>query len=92
MTMAPQPTPQCPHCGNYLVWNRINQQYYCNRCELFIQSNMPMSSFDNLQSELDEAAHPQYRPQTYVCPFCGTPINYIQSYQRWYCYRCGRWV
>jgi predicted RNA-binding Zn-ribbon protein involved in translation (DUF1610 family) len=27
-----------------------------------------------------------------VCPTCGSPLSYIQQYQRWYCYREKKYV
>lgn len=36
------------------------------------------------------------KPQTQVasqtCPTCKGPLNYIQQYQRWYCYACKKYV
>ena len=27
-----------------------------------------------------------------TCPTCKGPLNYIQQYQRWYCYKCQKYV
>lgn len=27
-----------------------------------------------------------------VCPTCKGPLSYIQQYQRWYCYKCQKYV
>jgi len=26
------------------------------------------------------------------CPDCGGPLTWIEQYQRWYCYKCGKYV
>ncbi|MGB9740346.1 MAG: hypothetical protein ACP5IM_03000 [Candidatus Bathyarchaeia archaeon] len=31
-------------------------------------------------------------PGAEVCPTCGGPLTYIQQYQRWYCYKCKKYV
>jgi sporulation protein YlmC with PRC-barrel domain len=28
----------------------------------------------------------------HVCPTCKGPLNYIKEYQRWYCYKCQKYV
>jgi len=37
------------------------------------------------------AAQPQ-QAQAPVCPTCGSPLTYIQQYQRWYCYKDKKYV
>jgi sporulation protein YlmC with PRC-barrel domain len=27
-----------------------------------------------------------------VCPTCRGPLSYVQQYQRWYCYKCQKYV
>lgn len=27
-----------------------------------------------------------------TCPTCKAPLSYIQQYQRWYCYKCQKYV
>jgi len=27
-----------------------------------------------------------------TCPTCSGPLSYIQQYQRWYCYKCQKYV
>lgn len=27
-----------------------------------------------------------------ICPTCKGPLSYIQQYQRWYCYKCQKYV
>lgn len=34
----------------------------------------------------------QQPPAAYSCPTCGNPLNFIEQYQRWYCYRCQKYV
>ena len=36
-----------------------------------------------------QAAAQQAQP---TCPTCSGPLNYIQQYQRWYCYKCQKYV
>jgi sporulation protein YlmC with PRC-barrel domain len=31
-------------------------------------------------------------PLARVCPTCQGPLSYIQQYQRWYCYKCQKYV
>jgi hypothetical protein len=39
---------------------------------------------------------PQYQappsPAATICPTCGRPATYIQQYNRWYCYNCGKYL
>jgi ribosomal protein L37AE/L43A len=91
--MAP-PQAVCPHCGTPLVWSYVNQQYYCNRCEIFVQSNQPTTSYANLHSEIQEltgtGSKPKYQNPT--CNSCARPLNYVPQYQRWYCYNCQKYA
>ncbi|HEY4704372.1 MAG TPA: hypothetical protein VII27_01370 [Thermoplasmata archaeon] len=33
---------------------------------------------------------PVYVPQaTALCPVCGSPLQWVPQYSRWYCQRCG---
>jgi sporulation protein YlmC with PRC-barrel domain len=27
-----------------------------------------------------------------LCPTCKDPLSYVQQYQRWYCYKCRKYV
>lgn len=31
-------------------------------------------------------------PGAQACPTCGGPLTYIEQYQRWYCYKCKKYV
>jgi len=90
--MGPAQYP-CPHCGCPLSWSYVNQQWYCNRCEIFIQGNAPTTPFTNVNREWDEltgkAPPAQKHPS---CIHCSAPLNYIPQYQRWFCYSCNRWA
>lgn len=35
---------------------------------------------------------PPQAPATPICPTCGSPLRYIQQYQRWYCDREQKYV
>jgi hypothetical protein len=92
--MAPPQHVVCPHCGTPMVWSHVNQQYYCNRCEIFVQSNQPTTSFSNLRSEINEitGATPHGRFQNPTCLSCERPLTYVPQYQRWYCYNCQKYA
>jgi sporulation protein YlmC with PRC-barrel domain len=47
-----------------------------------------------LQQPVPSVAQPQPQAQqaTPLCPTCGRPLNYIQQYQRWYCYNEKKYV
>lgn len=32
------------------------------------------------------------QPAQSTCPSCKGPLSYIQQYQRWYCYKCQKYV
>jgi sporulation protein YlmC with PRC-barrel domain len=34
----------------------------------------------------------QSQAQQPTCPTCRGPLSYIQQYQRWYCYKCQKYV
>jgi len=75
-----------------MVWSYVNQQYYCNRCEIFIQSNAPMTSADNLRGEVDELLGKKKSTyQNPTCIRCERPLSYIPQYKRWYCYNCQQY-
>jgi len=38
-----------------------------------------------------QAAQPAQSSQP-TCSTCGGPLSYIQQYQRWYCYKCKKYV
>jgi sporulation protein YlmC with PRC-barrel domain len=44
------------------------------------------------QSEIPTVQAGPQAPVAQVCPTCKGPLSYIQQYQRWYCYRCQKYV
>lgn len=32
------------------------------------------------------------QPAAQICPTCKGPLSFIQQYQRWYCYKCQKYV
>ena len=36
-------------------------------------------------------AQPEQKTQQ-VCPTCKGPLSFIQQYQRWYCYKCQKYI
>ncbi len=32
------------------------------------------------------------QPAAQTCPTCKGPLSYVQQYQRWYCYKCQKYV
>jgi sporulation protein YlmC with PRC-barrel domain len=38
-----------------------------------------------------QPAQPAQQAQP-TCPTCKGPLSYIQQYQRWYCYKCQKYV
>jgi len=32
------------------------------------------------------------RKEKHPCPTCGKELSWIEQYQRWYCYNCGKYV
>ena len=42
-----------------------------------------------------ELASPQIAVQettTHICPICKGPLTFVKQYQRWYCYKCQKYV
>jgi sporulation protein YlmC with PRC-barrel domain len=37
------------------------------------------------------SAQPQQEAQQ-ICPTCKGPLSYIKEYQRWYCYKCQKYI
>lgn len=35
---------------------------------------------------------PQAQQVQNICPTCKGPLSYIKQYQRWYCYKCQKYV
>ncbi|MEM2937478.1 MAG: PRC-barrel domain-containing protein [Candidatus Bathyarchaeia archaeon] len=42
-------------------------------------------------AEISLQAQPT-QPTQPICPTCKGPLSYIQQYQRWYCYKCKKYV
>ena len=90
--MYHQQSNPCPHCKQPLTWSAINNQWYCNKCELFIQAGgQAPSAWENLKAEFKEFHAPAHQ-RTPVCPHCKAPCNLIPQYNRWYCYNCRQWL
>jgi len=34
----------------------------------------------------------QVDSQAQLCQTCGGPLTYVPQYQRWYCYKCGKYA
>lgn len=91
--MTYQQGANCPHCGQVMTWSQVNQQWYCNRCELFIQGSGPPSSFENLASEIQGLTGREKSPQRgQACFRCHGYCHFIREYNRWYCYNCKQWL
>lgn len=87
-----QQTQPCPSCKQPLTWSQINQQWWCQKCGLFVQAGgQPPSAWDNLKSEVSELRTPA-QDRTPICPHCKAPCNLIREHNRWYCYKCGIWL
>lgn len=35
---------------------------------------------------------PFYQTQQHLCPYCQQPLIFIQQHNRWYCYKCRRYI
>lgn len=48
----------------------------------------------SIQSTVVQAEPAQQTPTvpSRICPNCGAPLTYIPQYQRWYCYKEGKYV
>ena len=44
------------------------------------------------QTESQPAQIGSQQPSAQICPTCRGPVSYIQQYQRWYCYKCQKYV
>jgi len=56
-------------------------------------SNGVLERIYNAFSLMRAAPSPvQQPPQTYSCPICGNSLTFIEQYQRWYCYKCQKYV
>ncbi|MCD6576083.1 MAG: hypothetical protein J7K73_02910 [Nanoarchaeota archaeon] len=47
---------------------------------------MPKETHEETQVETPQ------QPQQKLCPYCGSPLTYIPQYQRYYCYKCQRYI
>jgi hypothetical protein len=79
-----------------MAWSEVNQQWYCNKCEIFHQAGpvAKKSTTDHLKEEFDGllGSKNSKQPKPVYCPGCHTPLNWVAQYQRWYCYTCNRYV
>lgn len=86
----------CPDCKRPMIWHNINQQWYCQKCELYHQPgpNSPRSTMDHISEEFDNLMgdKTQFRPPIYNCKRCSTPLNWIPERGRWYCYTCRNYL
>jgi hypothetical protein len=90
-TYTPQPLQQtyaqpqtsaqrvCPRCGAPDTGTK-----FCTTCGTPLQQTQPQPTMP--------PPPPPPTTQTPTCPSCGSPIRYIQQYQRWYCDKEKRYV
>lgn len=88
---APQPVQQsytqpqtptqrgCPRCGAPDTGSK-----FCTSCGTPLQQNQPQIAMP--------PPPPPPPTQAPTCPSCGSPIRYIQQYQRWYCDKEKRYL
>lgn len=63
--------------------------FYVSVSAVFIIGIVNISLFTRRRVEPPSV---QQLPRTYLCPVCGNSLTFIEQYQRWYCYRCQRYV
>jgi hypothetical protein len=94
--VALQVTPTAPTAGFVpQQTQRASSDNICKRCgtrdsfgsKFCISCGAPLS-----QTEMPLPPPPPPQPQTPKCPYCRSPIRYIQQYQRWYCDKEKRYV
>lgn len=73
-----------------LVIVGVSMFFVCLVVGLRRRSVMPQAVYPVQPSA--QPQYPQAQPQQYLCPFCSQPLNFIQQYQRWYCYTCQRYI
>lgn len=82
-SLVPQQTPSatsgniCQRCGTPDSFG----SKFCASC------GAPLA-----QTEMPLPPPPPAQIQTPTCPYCSSPIRYIQQYQRWYCDKEKRYV
>jgi len=57
----------------------------------FIVLKPPGGSIQSTVVQAEPARQTQGVPSR-ICPNCGAPLTYIPQYQRWYCYKDGKYV
>ncbi|MEW5937034.1 MAG: hypothetical protein AB1665_04340 [Candidatus Thermoplasmatota archaeon] len=76
----------CAVCGSPLAWVPQYRQYYCYRCQTYYPPGKPAPQGDAVDGSVREGSIPP--SPIYRCRTCNTQLQFIEQYQRWYCYTC----
>jgi len=87
--LLPGQTP-CPHCGRALEWSAPNNQWFCQKCDLFIAPDAQKQDHrDNVVGEINDIMGGK---PTYYCQNCRGKLEWNEQYKRWFCAGCQVWV
>jgi DNA-directed RNA polymerase subunit RPC12/RpoP len=77
----------CPICGRYVAWIQEHGQYYCHGCATYVQP-VVRDDVDRIFGSIER----EFRgPASPPCAACGTPLQFVHQYQRWFCPRCNQY-
>ncbi len=90
----------CSKCGKELSFIAEYNRWYCYTCKTYeeekgkkIERPIPPPP----EAKVVEKAKPKPPPPPppkkveKPCPICGNELTYIEKYDRWYCYNCGKY-
>jgi len=79
----------CDHCGDALSYIDEYQQWYCYTCADYREPRVAAAAGKKKKAKGAPAAKKSTAPK---CRQCHQPMNYIQEYDRLYCYTCQRYA
>ncbi|MCK5309775.1 MAG: hypothetical protein KAJ64_03925, partial [Thermoplasmata archaeon] len=73
----------CPHCQRALEWSPPNNQWFCQKCDLFVASDAKRpDALNEFASELTDLFDD--KPKHY-CDSCRDKLDWSSQYNRWFC-------
>ncbi|MBA3046583.1 MAG: hypothetical protein KKH41_08725 [Candidatus Thermoplasmatota archaeon] len=77
----------CPFCNRPMEWIPAYGQYWCHACQRY--HAVPRDPVDSFIVGIGQEFT---GPPPAVCQRCGAHLQFIQQYQRWYCYGCQQYA
>jgi len=87
----------CPECGESMRFIEGKNEWFCDNCREYKLSKEETKrrnmSKNQSKKHLQQSYVPenQERTKEKLCPICGERMQFVEEYQRWYCYNCEKY-